>query len=382
MIRTTLIVFLSLTAIAHADHRLTFNGKNLDGWKIENDAEVEIVDGQLLLKSGLGWLRADHAVRDFELRFQWKALKPAEYDAGVFFRANPVEGKPFPKGYQSNLKQNGEGEIIGIAGTKTEGLIKLGEWNRFVLTVVEDRAKLSINGEKAYEVSGLKTEPGFVGFQIEVPNGGQFLLKDVALTELGFTSLFDGKSFAGWNSGDNVPLETCWRIEDGLLICNGDKGPWLRTREEYGDFNLRFDYQVSPGGNSGVYVRVPADGNHHRENDQMPPAGFEVQVLDDAHESYKTLKDYQYCASIYDFAGAKPHISKPAGEWNTLEINCQGGHVTTVHNGVMVTNMSDETVPGFALRLKKGFLGLQNHSTRVAFRNIRLGSPLEYPAAK
>lgn len=381
MIRSTLIVFLSLTALAHANHRLTFNGKTLDGWKVENDAEVEIVDGQLLLKSGLGWLRADHALRDFELRFQWKTLKPAAYDAGVFFRANPVEGKPFPKGYQANLKEKGEGEIIGVAGTKTEGLIKPGEWNRFVLTVVEDRAKLSINGEKAYEVSGLKTEPGFVGFQIEVPEGGQFLLKDVALTELGFTPLFDGKTFAGWNSGENVPLETCWRIEDGLLVCNGDKGPWLRTREEYGDFNLRFDYQVSPGGNSGVYVRVPADGNHHRENDQQPAAGFEVQVLDDAHESYKMLKDFQYCASIYDFTGAKPHVSKPAGEWNTLEINCRGGHVTTVHNGITVTNMSDQTVPAFALRLQKGFLGLQNHSTRVAFRNIRLGAPLEYPTA-
>ncbi len=212
-----------------------------------------------------------------------------------------------------------------------------------------------------------------------MPEGGQFLIKDLSLIETGYQPLFDGRTFAGWNSGESVPLQSCWQIGNGLLICNGDKGPWLRSREEYGDFNFRFDYQVSAGGNSGVYVRVPENGNHHRENDQQPEAGFEVQVLDDAHESYKTLKDFQYCASIYDFQGAQPHICKPAGAWNTLEINCRGGQVTTLHNGVVVANMSEETHPGFALRLKKGFLGLQNHSTRVAFRNLRIGPALEYP---
>lgn len=376
--------FVTAAAITLADEtpafqRVVFDGTSLDGWKVEGDATVEIVDKQLLLKSGLGWLRADHPVKDFVLKFSWKNLKPAEYDAGVFFRANPVEGKPFPKGYQSNLQENKEGEIIGIAGTKTAGLVKPGDWNEFELLIVGERAKLTINGKPAYDVTGLKTDLGFVGFQIEVPNGGQFLLKDISLTEAGFHPLFDGKTFAGWESGEAAPLEACWIVENGQIICTGAKGPWLRSKEEYGDFNLRFDYQVSPGGNSGVYVRVPKDGNHHRENDQQPPAGFEVQVLDDAHESYKTIKDFQYCASVYDFVGAKPRNSKPAGQWNTLEINCRSGQVTTVHNGVMVVNMNEETAPGFALRLKKGFLGLQNHSTRVAFKNLRLGPALEYP---
>ena len=53
--------------------------------------------------------------------------------------------------------------------------------------------------------------------------------------------------------------------------------------------------------------------------------------------------------------------------------------MTTLHNGAIVTNLSDETIPAFALREKKGFLGLQNHSTRVAFRNLRIGPALEYP---
>ncbi|MFO0917035.1 MAG: family 16 glycoside hydrolase [Planctomycetaceae bacterium] len=63
-----------------------------------------------------------------------------------------------------------------------------------------------------------------------------------------------------------------------------------------------------------------------------------------------------------------------------LEINCHGGQVTTVHNGAIVTNISESTVPALALRLQQGYLGLQNHSTRVAFRNLRLGPALEFPA--
>jgi hypothetical protein len=359
--------------------RVVFDGKSLDGWTVEHEAEAEVVDGELLLRAGRGWLRADHLVRDFRLEFSWQALKPKDYDAGVFFRARPAPGQPFPQGYQLNLQANNEGEIIGVPGTRTAGLICPGDWNDFDLLVVGDRARLVINGKLAYDVRGLTGELGFVGFQIEVPDGGQFLLKDIALTEVGFRSLFDGKSFAGWESGTSAPLESCWKIEQGQLVCTGEKGPWLRTLEEHGDFNLRLEYQVSPGGNSGVYVRVPRDGNHHRENDQQPAAGFEVQILDDAHPMYRSLKDFQYCASVYDFVGANPRNSKPAGRWNTLEINCRGGHVTTVHNGAIVTNLSDETVPGFGLRLKRGFLGLQNHSTRVAFRNVRLGPALEYP---
>ncbi len=365
---------------AAQDYQWKFDGQSLEGWTLEHEAAVEIMDGQVLLKSGLGWLRYEHPLRDFELRFSWQAFQKTEYDAGVFFRAQPVAGKPFPKGYQANLLDGKEGEIGGIAGTKSTGLVRRGDWNEFRLRVIGDSARLLINGQEAYNVNGLKQEWGFVGFQIEVPNGGQFLLKDIELTEIGFQPLFDGQSFAGWESGNNQPLESCWKTEQGQLVCTGEKGPWLRTLRPYGDFNFRVDYQVSTGGNSGVYVRVPRDGNHHRENDQLPPAGFEVQVLDDSAPQYATLKDFQYSASIYDLAGANPRNCKPTGRWNTLEINCRGGQVTTVHNGAVVTNISDATVPALALRLKQGYLGLQNHSTRVAFRNVRLGPALEFPA--
>ncbi|MDB5389658.1 MAG: hypothetical protein JWM11_5304, partial [Planctomycetaceae bacterium] len=351
-----------------------FDGKTLDGWNIENGAKVEIQDGQLLLKDGNGWLRTDHQYADFKLHIEWKALKAEKYDAGIYIRSGG-EGAPFPKpSYQINLLQGKEGNISSLPGASSTGLIKPGDWNVFDITVVGDTVALEINGKPAYKVGGLTAKSGYVGLQVEVPLGGQYLIRNIQMTELGFQRLFNGKDLTGWE-GAEESADKCWEVQNGLLTCTGKKGPWLRSAKEYGDFNFRVDYQVSAGGNSGVYVRVPKDGNHHRDNDTLPPAGFEVQMLDDAAEQYKTLKDFQYSASVYDIAGANPRVSKPHGQWNTLEINCQGGLIKTVHNGKTVVQITPETHPLSKLRLHKGFLGLQNHSTLVKFRNVRVGPP-------
>jgi hypothetical protein len=351
-----------------------FDGTSLHGWVVENDCEITVDDGCILLKSGDGWLRSHHTCRDFALHVEWKAEKAADYDAGIYIRT-PGEGKPFPKnGYQVNLLQGKEGNIGNLPGAASTGLVKPGEWNSFDITVVGDTVALVINGKPAYKVGGLKNASGYIGLQCEVPKGGQFRFRNFRLTEFGYKSLFNGTDLTGWTGG-GAPAEICWEVQDGLLLCNGaKKGPWLRSNEEYADFDLRFDYQVSPGGNSGVYVRVPENGNHHRENEHAPPAGFEVQVLDDAAAQYRNLKDYQYCGGVYDIAGPTKRVSRPAGEWNTMEIQCKGQHVVVTHNGVVVVDCDEEKYPLLKLRQTKGFLGLQNHSTLVKFRNLRIAA--------
>ena len=356
--------------------RSLFDGATLNGWTVENDCEVDVADGCIRLKSGLGWLRSDYRLRDFELHVEWKALKTSEYDAGIYIRSSNT-GKPFPDaGYQVNLLDGKEGNIPNISGAESKGLVKpSGEWNVFDLRVEGETASLKINGQPAWTASGLKDLDGWLGFQVEVANGGQFLLKNIEVIEIGYQPLFNGRDLAGWE-GVGGAAEDCWSVIDGVLTCSGKKGPWLRSVAEYDDFNLRLEYLVSKGGNSGVYVRVPPDGNHHRDNDTQPIAGFEVQILDDTAPEHSNLKDFQYSASIYDFAGANPRNSRPLGEWNSLEINCLGQQITTWHNGVRVTHITEKEFPSLALRSVKGFLGLQNHSTVVGLRNIRLGSPV------
>lgn len=354
-----------------------FDGSTLAGWTLEHEAKAEVTpEGHIKFLSGDGWLRSHHQFQDFRLQLEWKTLKDTKYDAGIFFRAANT-GKPFPKpAYQVNLKEGQAGTLIGIKDAKISGKAKpAGQWNKFDLTVRGDTAKLVINGEPAYDVTGVEDRTGYLGLQIEVPLGGQFEFRNITVTEFGSVPLFDGKTLAGWE-GASAPAESCWSVKDGNLVCSGEKGgTWLRTDKQYGDFNLRFDYQLDPGGNSGIYVRVPKNGNHHRDDESKPEAGFEVQVLEDSAEKYRKLKPYQFSASVYDIEGADPHVSKPPGEWNTLEINCDGQHVTTIHNGVVVVDITPETHPLLALRKTKGYLGLQNHSSVVKYRNLRIGPP-------
>jgi hypothetical protein len=187
-------------------------------------------------------------------------------------------------------------------------------------------------------------------------------------------ALFNGRDLAGWLAvGKQAAAD--WAVEGQCIICKGKGHTWLRTAREYDDFQLSLEYQVSPGANSGIYVRVGADGNHHRENEHAPPAGFEVQILDDRAPRYVGLKDYQYSASLYDIAGARPRVSKQAGAWNTLELDCAGAHVTIRHNGVRVVDAQPGGYPLLKLRNRKGFLGLQSHNGVVRFRNLRIGPP-------
>lgn len=359
--------------------RSLFDGVTLHGWSIENDCDVDVADGCLRLKGGDGWLRSHHSYRDFELHLEWKALQAANYDAGIYIRSSN-EGKPFPKSaYQVNLLEGKEGNIGNLPGAESTGLVKKGEWNTFDLKVVGETVSLQINGKPAYSVGGLQQHDGYLGFQVEVPKGGQFLLRNIQVTELGYQSLFNGRDLDGWE-GEGGPTSSCWSVENGLLVCSGQKGSWLRSTAEYGDFDLRLEYRLSTGGNSGVYVRVPKDGNHHRDNASLPAAGFEVQILDDAAPQHRKLKDYQYSASIYDIAGANPRVSRVPGEWNTLEINCLGGRVTTWHNGYQVTDVTSSESALLGLRSVRGFLGLQNHSTVVKFRDIRIGPAVQLPA--
>ena len=169
-----------------------------NGWTVENDCEVDVVDGCLRLKSGRGWLRHDSRLRDFELHVEWKALQEKNNDAGIYFRSSR-EGDPFPRGYQVNMLDGQDGNVSKFPNARSSGLAKpAGEWNVFDLRVVGETAALKINGKPAWETDGLKELDGWIGFQVAVPKGGQFLLRNIEVVELGYESLFNGRDLTGW----------------------------------------------------------------------------------------------------------------------------------------------------------------------------------------
>jgi hypothetical protein len=183
-----------------------------------------------------------------------------------------------------------------------------------------------------------------------------------------YTWLFDGRSLCGWEGVTSDAAES-WKVEHGAIECTGKPGTWLRSKRQYGDFNLRFEYRLLAGGNSGIYLRVPADGAH-REG-----GGVEVQLLDDSAAEYRTLEPAQYGGSLYKVAPALRRAGRPVGQWNTMEINCRGTCYRVTHNGVVIVDADARKYPELAARSRHGYLGLQNHREEVWFRNLRIGPP-------
>jgi hypothetical protein len=183
----------------------------------------------------------------------------------------------------------------------------------------------------------------------------------------GWISLFNGHDLAGWEvMGDN---QEAFYVNEGVIECNGRGGGWIRCTREVSNFALRLEYKISPGGNSGVFLRSQGQGH---------PAytGFEVQILDD----HGRPPDKHTSGAIYDIVIPMVNMSKPPGEWNEFIITCDGPLVTVVMNGVKIVDTDFDlfTEPRgkfptpYADLPRTGFIGMQDHSSYVWFRNIRL----------
>lgn len=146
-----------------------FNGKNLDGWTKVHDVDFQVVDGNLRLVKGMGWLRTDKEYQNFVLEFEWRALVD-KYDSGVFIRAG-LEGKPWPKdGWQVNLRYDALGGLVkGYSPIVPAENPKMpvNQWVKFRLEVNGKKVTLTVDGEEAWSYDKLDAEKGYIGIQAE-----------------------------------------------------------------------------------------------------------------------------------------------------------------------------------------------------------------------
>ena len=189
-----------------------------------------------------------------------------------------------------------------------------------------------------------------------------------AAAEKGFQPLFNGMDLAGWEGVGGQAGN--WEIKDGALSCTGKPGSqWIATKKEYADFDLRMDFNIPKNGNSGVFIRAPKKG-------AAWVVGMEIQILDDFGDKWKNLKPAQFTGSIYAVQAPAKRATKKAGEWQTMRIRCMGTKCDVWINGEHVVKgdltelAKTHTQPG--LKRKSGFIGLQNHSSPVHYRNIRI----------
>jgi hypothetical protein len=195
--------------------------------------------------------------------------------------------------------------------------------------------------------------------------------------EAGWQLLFDGKTTGGWRGYRKQTMPDGWQVVDGALTRVAEAGD-IVTEDEFGDFELKLEWKVEPGGNSGIMFRVTEDA------DQTYESGPEMQVLDD--ERHADGKSRSTAAgSNYALHAAPAGVVKPAGEWNRVRLLVDGAHVEHWLNGQKVVEyelwspdwekrVADSKFaqwPGYG-RAKRGHIALQDHGDRVAYRNIKI----------
>jgi len=193
--------------------------------------------------------------------------------------------------------------------------------------------------------------------------------------------LFDGKDTSKWRGYKATAFPAKgWRVENGTLRhVAGEGGGDLISVDKFADFELRFDWKVAPGANSGVIYRVTEDHNASYET------GPEYQVLDDSkHGDGKNPKTS--AAALYALIACNADKAlNPVGEWNKARIVIKGNkaeHWLNKKKVVEYTWGGSETqkliseskfkgMPGFA-KNASGHICLQDHGDDVWFRNIKI----------
>lgn len=217
-------------------------------------------------------------------------------------------------------------------------------------------------------------------------------LTDAEKTQ-GWILMFDGTTSDGWRGVNKTTFPAAWVIEDGTIKCQGsgrgeagavDGGDILFAKQQFSNFHLKIEWKISEGGNSGIFYLG-------KEVEGWPiwKTAPEMQVLDnDRHPDALLGKDgNRKAGSLYDLIPANPQNTKPAGEWNSVEIICYQGTVVHKQNGETVleyhlwTPEWNELVknskfpklnPDWANVSKEGVIALQDHGNDVWFRNIKI----------
>ncbi len=200
----------------------------------------------------------------------------------------------------------------------------------------------------------------------------------------GWELLFNGQDLNNWKNY-NSDETGGWIIEDGCLEAKGDGSDgngYIVTRKQYASFDLKFDWKIAEGGNSGVLYHVIESPRFSTPY----LTGPEYQLIDDIGFPEK-LEEWQKAGA--DYAMYIPDPSKkrlnPAGEWNSSRILFDNGHVEHWLNGEKILEFEAWTDEWFELKnsgkwvnapeyglSSTGYISLQDHGSKVWFRNMKI----------
>jgi hypothetical protein len=415
-----------------------FNGEDLSGWKqLNGEAKYSVDDGTIVgttvANTPNSFLATEETYSDFILEVEM--LLEDDFNSGIQFRSESrpdyMDGRVH--GYQCEVDPSDRAWSGGIYDEARRGWLypldlnpdarsafKAGEWNHYRIECIGTDMKTFLNGIPVAHLIDDMTTEGFIALQVHSirdeamagknirwrniriktenlepsENTGIYVVNMIpnhlseAEEEKGFRLLFDGSSTEQWKSvkSDEFPAQG-WEVKDGQLVVlssggNAEmKGGDIITKEEFGAFELKFDFMYTEGANSGIKYGIGNNG---------PSIGLEYQILDDENhpDAKNGIAGNRTMASLYDLIPAQKdgRFVKGPGEWNRGRIvlypDGKAQHWLNGRKVVEFTRGSDEfkefvakskfaTTEGFGMA-ERGPVHIQDHNDEVHFRSIKI----------
>lgn len=439
-----IISFFGICFGAYAQEKWTtlFNGKDLSGWnQLNGKAKYAVTNKEIVGTTVHGqpnsFLVTEQEYGDFILELDFRL--DADMNSGVQFRS---ETKPDYRdgrvhGYQMEIDPSARAWTGGVYDESRRGWLypleynlpgkkayKQRDWNRARIECIGNVIRIWINGIPTAHLVDELTPKGLIALQVHSvqkpeESGQQVRWRNIRIQTQnlkpsppdsifvvnlvpntlsiqekhnGVKLLWDGHSGSGWRGAyKNTFPAKGWQISEGTLSvmpsdgAESENGGDIVTEEEYGAFDLQFEFRLAEGANSGVkYFVTESEGN------KGSAIGLEYQILDDARhpDAKEGVVGNRTIASLYDLI---PSIkitrdARPIGAWNSgrivvypdnrVEHWLNGYKVVEYQRGTpiynaLVARSKYAKWENFGMA-EKGRILLQDHGDQVSFRSIKI----------
>jgi hypothetical protein len=441
------VLLITLSTYAQKQEKWTslFDGKTLKGWNQKNGKAKYAVEygeivGTTVPNTTNSFLCTDEEYGDFifevELKvenamnsgIQFRSLSKPDYQNGRV-HGYQMEVDPTARGWSGGIYDEGRRDWLYIPNFNPEGkkAFKMGEWNKYRIEAIGNTMRTWINGVPTAHLIDDMTAKGFISLQVhaiygDMKEGMKIRWKNIRIqtTDLkssplddcpvinllqnnlseqekkqGFKLLFNGKDFTGWRGVHKTTMpEKRWVILDGIMSVNASDGSQtgndIVTNEQFGAFELVFEFKLTEGANSGVKYFVNEDLNSEKANERSG-IGLEFQVLDDEKHPDAKLGSVENrtMSSLYDLiprTKLDKRFQRKIGEWNQGRVVVYPNNIvqhwlngfkvveyerkSNIFNA-LVARSKYEPYKGFGAG-DKGLILLQDHGDNVFFKNIKI----------
>jgi hypothetical protein len=423
--------------------QVLFNGKDLTGWReLNGKHKWEVKDGVIVGTDvhgqPNGFLCTEADFSDFILELD-VSIDTLMNNSGVQFRtrstADYLNGRVH--GYQMEIDpkpQRWSGSIYDEGGRRgwlytTElnepgkKAYKNNQWNKYRIECFGTTIRTWVNGIPISHIIDDESLKGFIGLQLHTnnptdpPGGNQVRFRNIRIktsgirpsppdevfvvnflpndlssqeTKSGYSLLWDGQTSNGWRDVYKPGFpSSAWEIKDGVLSVASPSpagtGRDIMTEKQFGPFILKFDFQFTPGSNSGVKYFVGTLNENSGVGGANTVSALEYQVVDD---STSNVTGNRTLGSLADILEANKHrfSLKRTGEWNQGIIKVfPDNHVEHYLNGYkiveykrgsaeyldLVSKSKYKDLPGFGTAAR-GHIVLEGRGGKVSYRSLKI----------